>query len=201
MGISLTAGENARNYNHGEQPVASGLSQQGQTAGIGFWNNENGQALIKDINDGTGTKLGDWLATTLPHMFGILSASNNLVSENNTYIVSFLQSRFVQQDQKLDAQVLATVFAVYVTDGTLDNTGVGTQYGFTVGGNGVATATYNVGTNGAAFGAADNTVMTVMDLLLATDAQAVNGVLYGGGTTKRNKANTVFSAINTAGGI
>jgi hypothetical protein len=78
---------------------------------------------------------------------------------------------------------------------------VGTQYGFVVSGNGVATATINVGTNGAAFSVADNTTMTVMDLLLATDAQAVNGVLYNGDTVKRNKANNVFSAINQAGGL
>jgi hypothetical protein len=97
--------------------------------------------------------------------------------------------------------VLATALAVYVTDGTLDNTGAGTQYGFVVGGNGVATATVNVGSNGAAFGVADYTTMTVMDLLLAADAQAVNGVLYNGNTTKRNMANNVFIAINEAGGL
>ena len=43
--------------------------------------------------------------------------------------------------------------------------------------------------------------MTVMDLLLATDAQAFNGVLYRGNTAMRSKANTVFSAINQAGSI
>ena len=43
--------------------------------------------------------------------------------------------------------------------------------------------------------------MTVMDLLLAADAQAVNGVLYNGNAAKRNKANNVFGAINQAGGI
>jgi hypothetical protein len=59
----------------------------------------------------------------------------------------------------------------------------------------------NVGTNGAAFGVSNNTVMTVLDVLLAADAQAVNGVLYNGDTTKRNQANTVFSAINQAGGL
>jgi hypothetical protein len=107
----------------------------------------------------------------------------------------------VVKDQKLDAQVLATALSVYVTDGTLDSTGVGTQSGFIVGGNGVATATFNVGGNGDAFGVANNTVMTVMDFLLAADAQAVNGVLYNGNTAKRNMANTVFSAINQAGGI
>ena len=58
-----------------------------------------------------------------------------------------------------------------------------------------------VSADGAAFGVADHTVMTVMDLLLAADAQSINGVLYNGNTAKRNKANTVFSAINQAGGI
>src|SRR5262245_16935886 len=103
-------------------------------------------------------------------MFGASAGSNNLAGKDNASVAAFFQTRFVVKDQKLDAQVLATALAVYVTDGTLDNTGVGSQYGFTDGGNGVATATVNVGTNGAAFGVADNTVMTVMDVLLAADA-------------------------------
>ena len=58
------------------------------------------------------------------------------------------------------------------------------KYGFTVSGYGVGTATFNAGSNGDAFGVANNTTMTVLDLLLATDAQAVNGVLYiNAGTT------------------
>jgi hypothetical protein len=153
------------------------------------------------LNGGVGTRLGDRLAATFPHMFGAQAGSNNLNHKDNASVASFLQSRFVVHDQKLDAQVLATALVVYVTDGTLDNTGVGTQYGFTVGGSGVATAAVNVGTNGAAFGVADDTVMTVMDVLLAADAQDVNGVLYNGDTVKRNKANAVFSAINQAGGL
>ena len=43
--------------------------------------------------------------------------------------------------------------------------------------------------------------MTVMDLLLAADDQAVNGVLYNGNTTRRKEANDVFSAINQSGGL
>jgi hypothetical protein len=197
----LGIGIDGLNYNFGERPAATGPITKGQTAGIGFWNNKNGQALIKALNGGVGTQLGDWLARTFPHMFGQDSGSNNLAGQNNASIASFFQSRFVVHGQKLDAQVLATALAVYVTDPTLDSTGVGTQYGFVVGGNGVATATYNVGSNGAAFGVADNTTMTMMDLLLAADAQAVNGVLYNGNTTRRNLANTVFSAINEAGGL
>ena len=199
--LYLAAGLDAMNYNYGEQPAATGAIQKGQTAGIGFWNNKNGQALIKALNGGTGTQLGDWLAVTFPHMFGAPSGSNELAGESNAYVAAFFQSRFVVHDQKLDAQVLATALAVYVTNPTLDNTGVGTQYGFNVSGSGVATATVNVGSNGAAFGVANNTTMTVLDLLVAADSQAVSGVLYNGNTAKRNMANSVFSAINEAGGI
>ena len=43
--------------------------------------------------------------------------------------------------------------------------------------------------------------MTVMDLLVASDAQAVNSVLYYGNSIKRAKANNMFGAINQAGGL
>jgi hypothetical protein len=93
----------------------------------------------------------------------------------------------------------ATALAVYVTNATLDSTGMGTLYGFTVSGNGVGTAGYNVGCDGAAFGVVNGTTMTVMDLLLAEDDQAVNGVLYNGNKAKRDMANDLFGDINEAG--
>jgi hypothetical protein len=43
--------------------------------------------------------------------------------------------------------------------------------------------------------------MTVMELLLATDDQAVNGLLYNGNTARRNEANAVYSALNQAGSV
>ena len=102
---------------------------------------------------------------------------------------------------KLDAQVLATALSVYVSNATLDSTQVAALYGFTVSGYGVGTAAVSVGSNGDAFGVAKNTTMTVMDLLLATDDQAINGLLYNGNAAKRNEANAVYSAINQAGDI
>jgi hypothetical protein len=78
---------------------------------------------------------------------------------------------------------------------------VAAQYGFRVSGAGAGTATVNVGANGAAFGVANNSTLTLMDLLLAADAQTVNGVLYNGNATKRNEANIVFSAVNQGGDI
>jgi hypothetical protein len=116
-------------------------------------------------------------------------------------VAALFQQDFVLKGVKLDTQVLATALSVYATNATLDSTQVAAQYGFTVSGNGVGTATVNVGSNGDAFGVANNTVMSVLDLLLATDAQAVNGVLYNGNATKRNHANNVYSAVNQAGGL
>src|SRR5262249_15741132 len=48
--LYLDAGLDALNYNYGERPSATGTVGQGQAAGIGFWNNKNGQALIKALN-------------------------------------------------------------------------------------------------------------------------------------------------------
>jgi hypothetical protein len=204
--VQLGAGVNGLNYNFGEQPPGGGAVQKGQTAGIGFWNNKNGQALIKALPvvtnaDGSVTSVANWLAATLPNMFGAGAGSNDLAGKSNAAVAALFQSDFLLKGVKLDAQVLATALSVYATNTTLDSTQVAAQYGFTVSGNGAGTATVNVGSNGDAFGVANNTTMTLMDLLLATDAQAVNGLLYNGNTTRRNEANTVYSAVNQAGGI
>jgi titin len=204
--VALGIGVNGLNYNFGEQPPAGGGVHHGQTAGIGFWNNKNGQALIKALNgggaDGHGShQLGDWLARTLPNTFGVHAGSNNLAGKDNAYVAALFQQDFVMKGVKLDAQLLATALAVYATNATLDSTQVAASYGFTVSGDGAGTATANVGSNGDAFGVANNTTMTLMDLLLAADAQAVNGVLYNGNATRRNEANNIFSLVNQDGGI
>jgi streptogramin lyase len=200
-------GLNGLNYNFGEQPQASGSVQKGQTAGIGFWNNKNGQALIKSFNGGsTSTQLAAWLAATLPHIFGIDAGSNALIHADGSYftnseVATRFQQDFVLKGVKLDAQLLATALSVYATNATLDNTGVAANYGFIVSGDGVGTASVNVGLNGAAFGVANNSVLTVLDLLKATDAQAIGDLLYNGDDTLRKEANNIYSTINERGGI
>jgi parallel beta-helix repeat protein len=199
--VALGLGVNGLNYNFGEQPAGGGNVKPGQTAGIGFWNNRHGQALINALNgSSTSTQLGNWLAATLPNTFGAHAGSGNLAGKSNAYIAALFQQDFVMRGVKLDAQVLATALAVYATNTSLDPTKVAATYGFTVSGDGAGTATFNVGNNGDAFGVANNTSLTLMDLLLAADTQAVNGVLYGGNATKRSEANNVFSAINEAAG-
>jgi hypothetical protein len=97
--------------------------------------------------------------------------------------------------------VLAVALSVYATSATLDPTQVAANYGFVVSGDGVGAATWNVGTAGDAFGVANNTSLTVMGLLLATDDQAIMGLLYNGNAARRNEASPVYSALNQAGGI
>jgi hypothetical protein len=199
--VQLGSGVNGQNYNYAEQPPAGGAVQKGQTAGIGFWNNKNGQALILALNGGaSSTQLGDWLAATFKNVYGA-DSGNDLTGKSNADVAALFQSDFRKKGPKLDAQMLATALSVYVTNATLDPTKVAASYGFTVSGYGLGTATVNVGSDGAAFGVANNTTLTVLDALLAADAQAVNGLLYNGNTTKRNEANDLFSAINQAGGI
>jgi hypothetical protein len=204
--VPLGPGVNGLNYNFGEQPAATGPVHRGQAAGIGFWNNKNGQALIKALPvvtnpDGSVTSVANWLAATMPNTFGIHAGSDNLTGQSNAYVAALFQQDFVLKGVKLDAQVLATALSVYATNATLDSTYIAAQYGFTVSGDGLGTAGVSVGTDGDAFGVANNTTMTVMDLLLATDAQAVNGVLYAGNATKRAHANDVYSFVNQAGGL
>ena len=146
------------------------------------------------------TSVANWLAATLPHMFGA-QAANNLTGQSNAYVAALFQQDFLEQGPKLDAQVLATALSVYATNATLDSTWAAANYGFVVSGDGVGAATWNVGGNGDAFGVANNTTMTVLDLLLATDSLAVDGLLYNGNSTKRNEANNVYGALNQAGGI
>ncbi len=202
--VPLGVAVDGLNYNFGEQPPATGGVQKGQTAGIGFWNNKNGQALIQALPvvvnpDRSVTSIANWLAATMPNTFGTHAGSNDVAGRSNADIAALFQQDFLMKGVKLGAQVLATALSVYATNATLDSTGVAAQYGFTVSGTGLGTDTINVGSNGDAFGVADNTTMTVVDLLVATDTQAVDGLLYNGSAAKRNEANNVYSALNQGG--
>jgi hypothetical protein len=89
-----------------------------------------------------------------------------------------------------------------VTNQTLAGT-VAAAFGFKVTQFGVGIDTFNVGKNGAAVGRPNGSVMTLVNILLATDALSAgdSGVLYGGNGTERNAANTLYSTINEGGDI
>lgn len=96
--------------------------------------------------------------------------------------------------------------AVYVTDSGCAGT-VATSYGFKVDSLGVGNTTFNIGSNGAAFGVANNSVLSIIDILSRTDAMSAGGTgatqydIYNGNTVLQNMAINVYDAINNAGHI
>src|SRR5262249_33633907 len=90
--------------------------QSGQTAGIGFWHNKNGQALIKCFNGGGGsTALADWLAATFPNLYGRGAGANDLTGKSDAQVAAFYQGLFALGGPRADAAVLATALNVYAT--------------------------------------------------------------------------------------
>ena len=101
---------------------------------------------------------------------------------------------------KFDSQVMATAFAVYVTNSNL--AGMAAEaFGFRVDDVGLGGATWNVGDAGEAFGVADGTEMTILDLLLASNELSSAQGIYDMDTVLRTLANDVYTAINEGGDI
>jgi len=215
-------GSVVENYNFGERPLSGSEVTAGQTATIGFWQNKNGQKLIRSLNGGPdSTQLGDWLAATFPNMYGVNADANNLAGMTNAEVADFYSNLFRRKKKdamqlglggptKMDAQVMAAAFAVYVTNSTLAGTTAST-FGFTVTEYGVGISTFNVGFNGYAFGLKDNSDETILNLLLAINNCSTNGILYdlnddGDAIDDleillRTMVNDVLSAINEQGDI
>jgi protocatechuate 3,4-dioxygenase beta subunit len=194
--IVLGAGQNGVHYDFGER---CGQVTTGMTATIGFWQNKNGQALIKSVNGGgSSTALGDWLASNFPNLFGTLAGKNNW--DVAAYFVTLFKAKGPNAP-KTEAQVMAGALAAYVTNSTLAGGNYAAGYGFTVNNSGTGAATWNVGDNGEAFGVADNTTLTVLQGLQLIDAQSTNGKVFPNDTAKRVQVNTFFTEINEAGDI
>src|SRR5262249_37067328 len=147
--------------------------QTSQSAGIGFWKSTSGQALINSFNGGsTSISLSSWLAATLPDIYGASAGSHNLTGATNAQVAAFYLSLLSVQGPKLDAQLMATALNVYATTTSLGGTAAA-AYGFDITGYGLGASSYNVGPNGAAFGVANNTTLTVFALLLDADTLAL----------------------------
>jgi hypothetical protein len=175
--------------------------KHGLTGDAGFWHNSSGQALINSFNGGSNaTVLSGWLAMAFPNLYGAGAGGNNLTGYTNAQVASFYLSQFALPSPTVEAQVLATALNVYATTQSLGGS-AGQAYGFTVTATGLGADSYNVGSDGAAFGVANKTTLNVYELLQAVNRMAVNGVLYNGDKTLRNEANDLFNALDQAGSI
>jgi hypothetical protein len=175
--------------------------QQGQTATVGFWYGAGGQQLLNAFNGGaSSTVLGNWLAATYGNLFGSGSGANNLAGLTNAQVAAYFQGLYAADSGGVRMQLLATALNLYATSIGLGGA-TSAPYGFLVTYDGVGSAVYNVGANGAAFGVANNTTLSVAALLAAANRQAGNGVLFNGNGTLVSQADTVFAAINALGGL
>jgi hypothetical protein len=167
-----------------------------------FWANL-GQTLIQNFNV-TGsvtspTALGNWLATNFVNLYGANSA-NNLAGDTNSQVAAFFMQLYNNPAQKAAAAVLATALNVYATTTSLGGTAAA-AYGFTVTDAGLGATSLNVGSYGAAFGVANNSTLTVWNLLTATNALSNTGTLYNSLSSLLTEAFNMYTAINGDGGI
>ena len=183
-----------------------------ETATIGFWANENGQALLGTYS----TALGTWLASTYKNLFGNLNGASG--SQVASYFLNQVKPNASGAVYNTYAQALSTALSVWVTTTGLgwNTTATGpTKYGFMqgFGGVGLGDIYYNVGTNGSSFGVANNTYQRVSVLLayFNTECKVTKGgtyatlptfVFYGNNDpTLLNGANNVFGGITNTGDI
>jgi hypothetical protein len=186
---------------------------KGLIGGPGFWNGKSGQALIQSFGStATGLTLANWLAMTFPNLYGSSTGTNNLTNQNNAQVATYFQTLFSQsakatgtKTEVLAAQAavdwLATALSVYATTTSLGGNAGAAGDGFSVSATGLGADSFNVGSDGAAFGVANNTTRNVYELLLAVNQQAVNGVLDNGNTTLQAEAADLFNLLSKAGNI
>jgi hypothetical protein len=164
----------------------------GDTATIGFWHNQNGQALINAVNGGgSSTALSSWLVQQFPILFGPASPYN-LTGSTNSQVASTYMTVFA--NDKTFAQIFAGALAAYVTNSGLAGGNFAVPYGFNYTAGGTAGKTWNVGASGSGIGLTNNASYTLMQVLLAANqAQSTS--------PDSTAANVIFSSINQGGDI
>jgi hypothetical protein len=206
-----------------EQFTLRNVVSRNEAATLGYWDNNNGQKLLKTYTN----YLGTWLASTYPKLFGNLNGATGATIA--TYYDKIVKPGTGTNDGTLYAQVFTTALNVFVT-----TTGLGWNGAHTVSGTtssswssafgfkqgfgiaGLGDIFINVGNNGASFGVANNTPITVSTALTYFNRQAT---LSGGSTSTKptivfyalspdaqqsslkNGANNVFDSINETGDI
>ena len=191
--------------------TTSGGVVAGQFATIGFWHNQNGQAVINSFNGGpTQTQLGNWLATNFPHLFGASNpyTGTSLAGLTNAQVASVYLNLWTPSGLQKNTyvQAFAVALGLYADTTSLGgqsllNNGLAAQYGFVVTASGAGT--FGVDGNGSAFGVSNGTSLPVLQILKIADSDftASTGLFYGGDQNNSSAANNVLDGINSVGDI
>ena len=164
-------------------------------AGPAFWAGPGGQALILKFDGGpTSTTLADWLAATLPNLFGAAAGAFNLTGLSNGKVALFFQGLRHQRLRKVEADVLAAALSIYATTPTLGGR-TGRRFGFHVSAPGLGPLWVNVGRSGSAFGVANHSRLSVWQVLQAIDARARLATAYPGDHALQHQAERVLDTL------
>ncbi len=212
--ITLAAGQNVTCTFTNTQ-MRQGLAA-GDTATIGFWHNKNGQAVINSFNGGSSaTGLGNWLAANFPNLFGASNpyTSKTLASFGHTSLAGLTNAQVATVYLNLwtpsgvtkntYVQAFAGALACYATNPALGYDPTAASFGFNSTPGGTCGKTFNVGSNGAAFGVPNGTTLSISQVLAAANANFTpsTGLFFGGDQTRTSALNNVLNGINTTGDI
>ncbi len=171
------------------------------TATASWWAGSKGQNLIKQLNgSASATALGNWLASTMPNLFGAGSPYAT-AGKTNTAIATMMVTLNKSTATALEANILALALNAYATSSTLAGNTKAAQAGFTVTPAGVGGYAYNVFGNGAVFGVANSLNVTVSQYLAAANAKSAKGVAWALDPSHRATAQSVLVTINAIGKI
>ena len=182
--------------NGGKAPAAQGQDLGcGDTANADFWASCKGQDLIKSLNGSSSSKkLGNWLAATLPNLGGWFAGKTN-ASVAST--IRYLSSSSLTRPW---ANLLSAALSAYVTDSDLAGM-VATRYGFKVSATGAGAKLVNVGNAGSTFGVANNSSLSLLDLLKKVDAKSSCGLPFNGNVWLTCSADGVIRAALEKGQV
>lgn len=167
---------------------------KGDTATIGFWHNKNGQAVINSASNSPA--LGNWLGSNFPCTLGSLSGkSDSQVAA--AFLTDFGNVGGLQGNDT--AQFFAAALACYFTSTSLGGNPTPVKFGFHQSPGGTGSHTFNVGSNGAAFGVPNNTNLTVLQILQYIDQNECP--LSNDSNTILGDINNVLNGINQGGDI
>jgi N-acetylneuraminic acid mutarotase len=183
-----------------QSPVAVvnlGVFAQGpQSKPTSFWAGGQGQQLLNQFGlTSAGQTLGQWLATTLPNLYGGAIGAPNLSASSNAQVAAFYLTLFNTPNPPiLDAEVMDTALNVFASTTSLGG-GVAQGYGFVVNATGLGACWYNVGVNGQAFGVANFTALNVYQILQAANNSAMAGEAWNNQPLLRLDALNVFLGL------
>ena len=202
-GIVLTPGAEGDLYNFGEVAESGTDIGDNVTATIGFWRSHWGRSLIKSLNGGqNSTDLGNWMATNFPNLYGpgaVYDArrgrdiSMDMTGRTNKQVTKVFKYLYRRNHRtaaaggpaRIDAQLMAVVFATYVTSSNLSGGNYASWYGFNVTAEGIGGSLVDVSYALSAQQIADldiqvdsNGKASIMEILTSADDMSTLGLLF-----------------------